>query len=231
MRQFRRLMRASLLAGTIAGTLLYLYRYIVIVPRIVAAEAFEARAEAAGGHGEEHQDSEWKPSSGLERGFFTAASTILTGIAFAALLISAVTLGGFSLDVRHGLLWGLAGFTCFTLAPALGLPPEPPGVPGGDVPARQLWWVLAVSLSVIGLILIVKSGRWMFRVVGGILLVLPHAIGVPQALGPQVVPAGLVRDFALASIVGNGLFWVALGIIAGVVFPTEPMAHQKEFRQ
>ena len=32
---------------------------------------------------------------------------------------------------RQGLLWGLAGFAVFTLAPSLGLPPELPGHAGG----------------------------------------------------------------------------------------------------
>src|SRR5687768_650357 len=122
MRQLQQLMRASLLAGTIAGTLLFVYQYVVMVPRIVAAEALEA-GEADGDH---HGGSEWKPHNGAERNLFTAASTILTGIGFASLLLSAVVLGGFGLDIRKGLLWGLAGFACFTVAPALGLPPEPP---------------------------------------------------------------------------------------------------------
>jgi cobalt transporter subunit CbtA len=223
MRQFQQLLRAALLAGTIAGTLLFVYRYVVVVPRIAAAEGFEAPAENAGTERDPHHPSEWKPNDGLERSFFTGASTILTGIGFAALLLSSATLGGFRLNVQHGLLWGLAGFACFTVAPALGLPPEPPGVPVADLSARQLWWVLTVGLTAIGLVLIVgKHRRPVFRAGGGILLLLPHAIGAPQAIGPHLVPAALVHDFALASIVGNGLFWLVLGTITGLLFPIEP---------
>src|SRR5947208_2618341 len=111
-------MRVALLAGTIAGILLFIYQYFVMVPRIVAAEAFEAHQDARAER--EHEHSEWKPGNGWERSFFTAASTILTGVGFAALLLSIITLGGFGLDVRRGLLWGVAGFACFTVAPALG---------------------------------------------------------------------------------------------------------------
>ena len=104
-----------------------------------------------------HQHAEWKPDEGLERSVFTAASTILTGIGFAALLLSTVALCGFELDVRRGLLWGLAGFVCFAVAPALGLPPVPPGVPESDVRARQLWWVMTVAATAAGLFLIFAS--------------------------------------------------------------------------
>ena len=33
------------------------------------------------------------------------------------------------------------------LAPALGLPPEPPGLPVADVGARQLWWILTAGAT------------------------------------------------------------------------------------
>jgi cobalt transporter subunit CbtA len=215
-RQFQQLMQAALVAGTIAGTLLFVYQYLVLVPQIVAAEAYESHEEGAVAGGGPHAHSEWKPSEGWERSLFTAASTISTGIGFAAFLLSIVALCGVELDVRRGLLWGLAGFVCFAVAPALGLPPVPPGVPESDVRARQLWWVMTVAATAAGLFLIFASGRgWISRIAGGLLLLLPHAIGAPQAIGPQIVPAHLVRTFALASIAGNGLFWLVLGAASG----------------
>ena len=207
MRQFRQLMQTALAAGAIAGTILFVYQYLVVVPQIVAAETYES-----GGH----QHVEWQPNEGLERNFFTAAGTILTGVAYAALLLSTVALCGFELDLRRGLLWGLAGFVCFAVAPAVGLPPAPPGVPESDVGARQLWWVMTAGTTAAGLFLIFVTRRgWILRTAGGLLLLLPHAIGAPQATGPEVVPAHLVRSFALASIAGNGLFWLILGAAAG----------------
>ena len=210
-------MRAALAAGAIAGILLFFYQQVVLVPRIVAAEVYEERAEGAGEDAGAHHDSEWKPRSGWERSFFTAASTILTGIGFAALLLATVTLSGFRLDVRRGLLWGAAGFACFALAPALGLPPLPPGVPAGDLRMRQLWWVMTVAATALGLFLILAARRgWISRTAGVLVLLLPHAIGAPQTIGPEIVPAHLVRAFALASIGGSGLFWLALGAAAGL---------------
>jgi predicted cobalt transporter CbtA len=46
-RQFQQLMQVALLAGAIAGTLLFFYQHVVVVPRIVAAEAYEERQEGA----------------------------------------------------------------------------------------------------------------------------------------------------------------------------------------
>ena len=41
MKQFQHLMRATLLSGAIAGAMLFLFQYFVIVPRIIAAEDYE----------------------------------------------------------------------------------------------------------------------------------------------------------------------------------------------
>jgi predicted cobalt transporter CbtA len=44
---------------------------------------------------------------------------------------------GHDLDARRGLLWGLGGFAALHLAPAVGLPPELPGMASADLAARQ----------------------------------------------------------------------------------------------
>lgn len=223
-KQFQRLMRAALLAGALAGLVLFAYQYLVVVPRILAAEVFEDRAEpkvAADGHAHKHEDEEWKPAA-AQRNLITAATTVLTGIGFASVLLAVVSLGGFPMDFRRGLLWGIGGFVCFTLAPAIGLPPGPPGVPEADVRLRQLWWLFTVCATVGAILLAAMRGRgWMPRVAAAVLVALPHAIGAPQASGHQVVPAEMVREFAVVSVVGMGLFWVVLGGLTGILFKTE----------
>lgn len=219
MREFQQLMKAALLAGAIAGMVLFFYQQVLVVPRIIEAEAYEEHSEHAElqAEADHDHDSEWKPREGMERTFFTAASTILTGIGFAALLLSIATLSGSTLDVQRGLCWGLAGFACFALAPALGLPPLPPGVPTGDLRMRQLWWFATVVATAIGLFMIFATRRgWISRTAGALVLILPHAIGAPHTTGPHILPDHLVRAFALASIGGNALFWVTLGAAAGV---------------
>src|SRR4051812_8032264 len=80
--QFQKLIQTALLAGAIAGTLLFIYQQLIVVPRILEAEVYEDRAEEV----EHHEHSEWKPREGWERSLYTAASTMVTGIGFAALL-------------------------------------------------------------------------------------------------------------------------------------------------
>jgi predicted cobalt transporter CbtA len=48
-------------------------------------------------------------------------------------------------------------------------------------------------------------------------LVLPHAVGAPVASGETIVPAQLVRQFMIASLAATGLFWLALGVIGGLI--------------
>jgi len=215
-RQFQQLIWAALLAGFTAGTILFVYQELAVVPRIVEAEAWEVRDEAAEPEVVRHRPSEWKPSEGFERNFFTAVSTILTGIGYAALMLSIITLGGFVLNVRRGLFWGLAGFACFVVAPAFDLPPLPPGVTVPDLRARQLSWVFTAAATAIGLFLTVPRSRgWISTVAGGLLLLLPHLFGPPRIIQPQTVPADLIRAFSAAVIVGNALFWLVLGALTG----------------
>jgi len=219
MKQFQHLMRATLLSGAIAGAMLFLFQYFVIVPRIIAAEDYELSSPHAAHEGHHHA-AEWKPAQGLERNYYTAAATILTGIGYAALLHAIASLTGLTLTTRNGLFWGLAGFASLVLAPSLGLPPEPPGVPVADIATRQLWWILTAAATATALILLAKSsGRWIFYLAAGVLILLPHAAGAPQAVGLPGLPANLIREFSIASVLGNGLFWLTLGPIAGWLAP------------
>ena len=69
---------------------------------------------------------------------FTVAANIVTAVGFALLLVAASEFAGGIAGWRSGLLWGLAGFAVFTLAPGLGLPPELPAMPAAELlPARS----------------------------------------------------------------------------------------------
>ena len=71
----------------------------------------------------------------------TLAVNVVSGIGFALLLVAASEFAGGIANWRQGVLWGLAGFAVFTLAPGLGLPPELPAMPAADLVARQIWWI------------------------------------------------------------------------------------------
>jgi len=220
--QFRQFMWISLAAGTLAGLALFALQHWTVQPLIVAAEAYEVR-DLEAHSGPDSEDSAWQPSSPLERNAFTAMSTTLSGIGFAAVLFAVVALFGSSLTAARGALWGLAGYACFSLAPALGLPPVPPGVAAAGLQARQLWWVATVLATATGLALLAGARRhWLLRIAGVAMASLPHVIGAPEgapaAAQQSIVPEPLIRQFTIASLASQAVFWILLGAIGGYLF-------------
>lgn len=130
-----------------------------------------------------------------------------------------MALSGNTIDIRHGALWGLAAFTCFSLAPALGLPPQPLGVAVADLHQRQLWWTGTVIATAVAVWLIAGQKRtWLLRTFGAVCLLLPHLIGAPAATGLNGVPVELVRQFAIASVATSCIFWLLVGTLGGFIY-------------
>jgi len=120
---------------------------------------------------------------------------------------------------RSGALWGLAAFGCFGLAPALGLPPQPPGTAVAGVADRQIWWIATALATALGLWLAAGQKRtWQLRIIGIVCLLLPHLIGAPVGRGQNAVPAQLIRRFAIISLMTTGIFWLMLGITGGFLY-------------
>lgn len=218
MNQFRRLMLVALASGALAGLLLFAVQHFTVVPLIESAEAYETAAHQSAADGA-HDHEGWQPADGWQRTSFTALVTVLSSIGFAALLFGSLALTGRTVDARRGALWGLAAFVCFGLAPALGLPPQPPGVAVADLYARQLWWAGTAVATAIGLWLLASQGRsWPRRFGGVVCLSLPHLIGAPIATGQNAVPAHLTRQFTIASLATTGMFWLLVGTIGGYIY-------------
>ena len=215
---FRKLMVAVFWSGVVAGLVLSAVQHFTVVPLIQAAETYEASARGAHS-GAPLEDEGWQPAEGWERTSFTALTTVLTGVGFAAMLFGVMALAGKTINMQHGALWGLAAFACFSLAPALGLPPQPPGVAVADLHERQLWWVGAVIATAVGVWLITGQRRsWLVRTCGAIFLLLPYLIGAPSATGQNSVPAELVRRFTIASVATSGIFWLLVGMLGGMIY-------------
>lgn len=175
----------------------------------------------AGDH--DHGAGAWEPRDGFERNAYTAAANILTAIGFALLLAGffAVRSGatGASVSWHEGLLWGLAGFAVFTLAPGLGLPPELPGVPVAPLLSRQIWWLAAVLATAGGLALIAFRRSVPAAIAGVILLTLPHLIGAPELANIETnVPSSLTHQFVTAVTVTSLVFWTLLGGLTSALF-------------
>jgi len=228
---FRRIVFSALLSGLVAGLLITLVQHFTVIPMVLEAESYEAGvasvSEAVGhGHGHEHDGhshgagggNEWAPADGAERTFYTALTNTLAAIGFALLLGACFTVFNHA-NWRMGLLWGLGGFAAFQLAPAMGLPPELPGTVAADVASRQAWWVGTVIATAVGLGALVFAKTSLLRILGVVLIALPHVIGAPH---PEVfsmaVPPEMASDFALRTLLVGGLFWLMLGGLAGFTF-------------
>ncbi len=231
----RRVLVTGLSAGLLAGLFSAAIQIAWITPIILEAEVYES-AEARTGAPDpasrtgtsgasfvlpaaerlEENEGAWAPEDGLERTLFTVLANVLTGVGFGLILVAAVTLSGRHVDPGRGVLWGLAGFAVFTLAPALGLPPELPGMAAADLGARQTWWIGTVISTTGGLALIVFARHRLLKGLGVALLLAPHVVGAPHPgqFGGKV-PGELAAEFAVASLFTAALFWTALGGIAG----------------
>ncbi|QAU46892.1 CbtA family protein [Bradyrhizobium guangzhouense] len=249
MSTFRAIVFASVISGFVVGLLVTVVQQFGTVPLILKAEVFEKAAEAhqheapatpqpaAAGHdhaahdhgdhdhgaGDHDHGGAWEPRDGFERNAYTAAANVLTAIGFALLLAGFFVVRGgatgASVSWHEGLLWGLAGFAVFTLAPGLGLPPELPGVPSAPLLSRQIWWLAAVLATAGGLALIVFRPSVPAAISGVILLTLPHLIGAPELANVETnVPSSLSHQFVTAATVTSLVFWTLLGGLTSAVF-------------
>jgi cobalt transporter subunit CbtA len=218
---FQRIFLTAVIAGAVAGLFAAGVQRIKIIPLIESAEVYEA-GEAHGGDAGAGLAEAWQPQPGLERAAYTALADVLAGIGFAFLLAGAIALAGlrgYVINAQRGILWGAAGFTVFALAPALGLPPLPPGMEAAGLVQRQVWWIATATATALGLGLIVFPRRLVYPMIGVGLLILPHLIGAPEP--PEIggkVPSGIVAEFVVASLAAAGLFWLLLGIITGWLY-------------
>jgi cobalt transporter subunit CbtA len=211
MGEFRRLMTIVLVAGIAAGLALAAVQIATIGPLIRVAEQYET-ATAGHDHPATAAPAEWQPSDGFERTGYTVLGTLLVGIAYAALLFGGAALLSFEVDVRRGILLGLAGFA--------SLAPRPPGVAGAELHSAQIWWIATAIATAIGLALIARArGRWSSRIAGPIVLVAPHLVGAPHA-EPARTDAlrELSSRFAVTSVATQAVFWLVLGVIGGYVY-------------
>ena len=237
----KRMVTSAVFAGFAAGLIAVLLHFAFVQKLILLSEQYEAgtlthfaggaephshdtaatqvegAAESGHDHGpHSHEDS---AASDLQRNGLTALFMILVYTGYALVLtagFAAAEMWGRKIGPSEGLLWGIAGFAAFHLAPAMGLAPELPGTVAADITARQIWWWSTV-LATGGGIALLAYGRqvWAFGLAGA-LLAAPHVIGAPQIEGyfgmapPEVAAAFATRVLGAALVV-----WAALGWIAG----------------
>ncbi|WP_426199154.1 CbtA family protein [Pseudomonas sp. DC3200b2] len=222
---FTRIARTAGFAGLLAALLLTLMQSIWISPLIEQAEVFESAAAenlhqdhaAPDGH-HEHEVAAWEPEPGWQRLLSTTGGNLVVALGFALMLAGLYTVQAPS-RTAAGLLWGLAGYAVFTLAPTLGLPPELPGTAAADLSSRQLWWVGSAASAAVGLGLIAFAGSWPLKLAGAALMAIPHVIGAPQPpVHESVAPEALQAQFRWAAQTVNLAFWLVLGLVSAWLF-------------
>ncbi|WP_223545074.1 CbtA family protein [Pseudomonas sp. A-B-19] len=223
----KRIAQTAGFTGLLAALLLTLLQSFWVAPLILQAETYE-KAEPAAVEMHEHADGAmaahthdgeaWEPEDGWQRVLSTTGGNLVVAVGFALMLAGLYTLRA-PTKTSQGLLWGLAGYATFVLAPTLGLPPELPGTAAADLAQRQLWWIGTAASTAVGIALIVFSRHWLMKVLGVAILAVPHVIGAPQ---PQVhsmlAPEVLETQFKIASQLTNVVFWLALGLISAWLF-------------
>lgn len=240
---FRRMASAVVVAGALSGVLLSGVQQFQVEKLILQAEQYEKAAEegasavpqaahehehdqahehtAASAHAHEHShDADaWEPADGAERTGYTVLANVSMAVGFALLLVAAITLSGRQVSWRSGLLWGLAGYGVFFVAPSLGLPPEVPGTLAAPLQARQFWWVMTAVMTAASLGLFVFTRAWWCKLLAVALLVVPHLVGAPQPeVHGGVAPEELAHAFIRATALANAVFWLALGGLTGFFY-------------
>ena len=214
----KRIAQTAGFTGLLAALLLTLLQSFWVAPLILQAESFEktpptaevVHEHAAGAAAHTHDAQAWEPEDGWQRVLSTTGGNLVVAVGFALMLAGLYTLRA-PTRTAQGLLWGLAGYATFVLAPTLGLPPELPGTAAADLTLRQTWWIGTAASTAAGLALIVFGRNWLLKALGLAILAVPHVIGAPQ---PQVhsmlAPEALEAQFKIASQLTNVAFWLAL---------------------
>ncbi len=237
---FTRIIYSAILVGLVAGVLQTSLQVASLNPIIFTAEAYQLDVgESPAGNGDDghsehghdqdhdHGTGAWAPTDGLERTAFSLLANILVSTGFAAVMLALMNqfwlVHKRNISWSQGSLWGLAGFATMFLAPAIGLPPEIPGVVSAPVEHRQVWWLLTALSVAIGL------GIFAFTAVrikafGLLFLAIPYVVGAPQVGGPTFLhPEAealvyLRQQFVVVSGITNLVFWLVLGLACRYAF-------------
>jgi cobalt transporter subunit CbtA len=219
----KRIARTAGFTGLLGALLLTLLQSFWVAPLIQQAETYEKAPAAVHEHNEamaahEHDAEAWEPEDGWQRVLSTTGGNLVVAVGFALMLAGLYTLRAPG-RTREGVLWGLAGYAVFCLAPTLGLPPELPGTAAADLTQRQIWWAGTAASTAVALALIVFGRSWLLKLAGAVILVIPHWVGAPQPeVHASLAPEALESQFKWASQLTNAAFWLALGLISAWLF-------------
>ena len=212
---------SAVIAGILAGVVLFGLQRWTTVPLIHEAERYEKSGTAT--HPASHAS---EPSENqFVRGADTIVADVLVAVGFGMLLTAMYALSG-RFGLLTGIVWGLAGFATFHLGPAAVVPPAIPALGVAPLHLRQIAWLIAAISTGVGLAMFAFGPR-AAKFAGVLLLFLPtlwFRYLFPLSGGEASSQALLALDHLfIAGVLGNSLvFWLLLGAISGWMFEHSP---------
>ena len=190
---------------------------LFVLPIIAEAESYEYATDSDVTSGKNTVSSGHSAAAHSHtRLVWTAISNIGLGVGFGLLMTAFLSFRS-RVNWREGLLWGIGGYATFFFAPALGLPPELPGTMLTALVSRQLWWLLAVTFTGIGLLLLILGSPGWLKAVGAALLPVPHLVGAPRPESySAATPEALTSIFFAHTAIVNAIFWLLLGAVSAL---------------
>lgn len=222
----KRMLTSALVAGFVAGLVAAVLHFAFAQELILLAEEYESGAlvhfqgvaGATTAAADPAADAMAAEPSALWRNFWTVLFQALQFSGLGLLMVAGFALAerfGRPVAARDGILWGVAGFVTFQLAPEMGLAPELPGVPAADLAARQFWWLGTVIATGAALALLAWGRGIVPTAAAVVLLAAPHVIGAPapDSYGGIVAPE-MSAEFAARSLGLAFTAWAILGWLA-----------------
>ena len=221
----RTLLSGGLISGALAGLVVAVLQLWLIQPLIIEAERYETGelalplvqiVDQPGTPTAIQPDDEHVNGTDLSRSGLTVLFLTLTWCGFGLLAGAAMSAAQMSKNVRSFSAVGIAvsGFAVASLAPALGLPPELPGMPASDLNLRQLWWIMTFVATAVGLALVLRFENWAARAGAIAVISLPHIVGAPATpVAAPMLPPDLAGLYVARVLGVSFLGWLVLGAL------------------
>ncbi|MBS0525997.1 MAG: CbtA family protein [Proteobacteria bacterium] len=228
----RSLLIRGMLAGFLAGLLVFGVARILGEPPVDRAIAFEERLMKAAHPGHEHQDEPELVSRDTQRGIGLFTGVVVYATAFGGLfaLVFAFAygrIGKLSPRATSALL-AAATFVALVVVPDIKYPPNPPAVGAPDtIGDRTALFVGMIVVSIAAMMIALAAGRrllpqlglWNASLAGGgvfLLLVIAAQLLLPAVDEvPEQFPAAVLWQFRIASIGIEAVLWATIGLAFG----------------
>jgi len=224
----RTLLLRGMLAGLVAGLIVFAFARFAGEPQVDKAIAFEARMEQAKSEPPEPEMISRK----IQKSVGLLAGVVVYGAALGGIfgLVFAYARGRLSQSrprVLAALLGGI-GFVVIVLIPSLKYPANPPSVGNPEtIGIRTAAYFLLIAISIVVMILALKAKRSWSRSLGDwnatLLAALLYLVvtGVCAHFLPAIdevpteFPASLLWKFRIASWETQAVLWGSLGLLFG----------------